>query len=150
MNVFNKVNVFFKKLHTGAVPPAYAHDVFEDAGADLVSVEDVDLWPGKPVAVGTGLAVEIPPGFELQIRPRSGLALKHAVTVANAPGTVDPGYRGEVKVMLVNLGTDVYHVKAGDRIAQAVLAEYAAARYLEAQELTESDRGEGGFGSSGH
>ena len=106
------------------------------------------LRPGVPFAVPTGFAMELPPGYEAQVRPRSGLALKHAITVPNAPGTIDPAYRGEVKVILLNLGRDDYSVHAGDRIAQMVIARYEAAEVVES-ELADSVRGEGGFGSSG-
>ena len=96
----------------------------------------------------TGLALEIPPGYEAQIRPRSGLALKHALTLPNAPGTIDPSYRGEVKVILLNLGTEPYRVHPGDRIAQLVIAKYEAIEWSES-DLGDSTRGAGGFGSSG-
>ena len=115
---------------------------------DLRSVEAVVLKPGEPAAVPTGLVIELPPGYEAQIRPRSGLALKHAITVPNSPGTIDPGYRGEVKVILLNLGRGDYQIQPGDRIAQMVVARYESVTCLEA-EVAESLRGEGGFGSSG-
>ncbi len=115
---------------------------------DLHAVESVTLEPGLPRAVATGLALEIPAGFEAQIRPRSGLALKHALTIPNAPATIDPGYRGELKVILLNAGREPYVIQAGDRIAQLVIARYEAIEWQET-ELSESLRGEGGFGSSG-
>jgi dUTP pyrophosphatase len=115
---------------------------------DLCSVETVTLEPGVPALVPTGLAIELPPGFEAQIRPRSGLALRHAITLPNAPATIDPGYRGEIRVILLNLGRDPYTVHAGDRIAQMVIARYEAVEWQEG-ELAESRRGAGGFGSSG-
>jgi dUTP pyrophosphatase len=105
------------------------------------------LWK-MPQAIATGLALEIPVGFEVQIRPRSGLALKHAITLPNSPATIDPGYRGELKVILLNLGLADYQVKAGDRIAQMVLARYEPVEWEEGT-LAESVRGVGGFGSSG-
>jgi dUTP pyrophosphatase len=142
------MEVKFKKLHAAAIVPAYAHGPAEDAGMDLMAVEAAMLDPGVPRLVGTGLSIELPPGYEAQIRPRSGLAYKHAVTVANAPGTIDPSYRGEVKVILLNLGKQAYAVQPGDRIAQMVVAKYEAVEFVE-MELTESERGEGGFGSSG-
>jgi dUTP pyrophosphatase len=111
-------------------------------------VESVLLEPNVPVAVSTGLSLEIPSGYEVQVRPRSGLALKHAITLPNSPATIDPGYRGELKVILLNLGKQAYHVQAGDRIAQMVVARYEAVEWEEG-ELAESVRGEGGFGSSG-
>jgi dUTP pyrophosphatase len=115
---------------------------------DLCATDEVVLEPGVARLVPTGLAIELPPGFEAQIRPRSGLALKHALTVPNSPATIDPGYRGEIKVILLNLGPAAYTVKAGDRIAQMVIARYEAVEWEEA-ELGESQRGAGGFGSSG-
>jgi dUTP pyrophosphatase len=137
-----------KRLHPEAQLPQYAHGPLEDAGMDLRCVSDVVLEPGTPQLVPTGLAIELPPGFEAQIRPRSGLSLKHAITVPNAPATIDPGYRGEIKVILLNLGKESYTVHSGDRIAQIVVARYEAVEWDET-ELTGSVRGEGGFGSSG-
>jgi dUTP pyrophosphatase len=137
-----------KRLRPGAALPAYAHGPLEDAGMDLCAVEDTVLEPGAPALVPTGLAVEIPPWFEGQVRPRSGLALRHAITIPNAPGTIDPGYRGEIRVILLNQGREPYTVRAGDRIAQLVLARYEAVEWDEA-DLEDSSRGEGGFGSSG-
>jgi len=115
---------------------------------DLRAVEDVTLEPGAPKLVPTGLTVEVPPGYEAQVRPRSGLALKHAITMPNAPGTIDPGYRGEVRVILLNLGRQPYAIRAGDRIAQMIVARYEPVEWVEG-ELADSTRGEGGFGSSG-
>ena len=115
---------------------------------DLRAVAEVTLPPGEPRLVPTGLTVEVPPGWEAQVRPRSGLALKHAITMPNAPGTIDPGYRGEVRVILLNLGREPYTVRAGDRIAQMIVARYEAVEWEEG-ELAESQRGVGGFGSSG-
>jgi dUTP pyrophosphatase len=137
-----------KRLHPGAQLPAYAHGPMEDAGLDVRSVEAALLEPGIPQAVPTGLALEIPPGYEVQIRPRSGLALKHAITVPNAPATIDPGYRGELKVILLNLGKSPFEVCAGDRIAQLIVARYETVEWAEG-ELSDSVRGAGGFGSSG-
>ena len=101
-----------------------------------------------PRLVPTGLTIEVPPGFEAQVRPRSGLALKHAITMPNAPGTIDPGYRGEVRVILLNLGRDAYTVHAGDRIAQMIVARYEPVEWVEGS-LADSASGSGGFGSSG-
>lgn len=137
-----------KKLHEAAHLPEYAHGPREDAGLDLRAIESAVLEPGVPQAVGTGLALEIPQGYEVQIRPRSGLALKHAITLPNSPATIDPGYRGELRVILLNLGKEPYQVHAGDRIAQMVLAKYEPVEWLEG-ELAESVRAAGGFGSSG-
>ena len=115
---------------------------------DLHAVEDSQLDPGVPRLVPTGLTLEVPSGYEAQVRPRSGLALKHAITVPNAPGTIDPGYRGEVRVILLNLGREPYTVHAGDRIAQLIVARYEAVEWQET-DLANSTRGAGGFGSSG-
>ncbi len=121
------------------------------AGADVCAAVEVDVVvpPGCRVAIPTGLVVAVPEGFELQVRPRSGLALRHGVTVANAPGTVDSDYRGEVKVILVNLGNTPFVVRRGDRIAQLVLAPVVRAQFTQAEELSATARGGGGFGSTG-
>jgi dUTP pyrophosphatase len=137
-----------RRIHEDAQLPQYAHGPEEDAGMDLRSVARVVLKPGEPYAVPTGLVIEVPAGYEAQIRPRSGLALKHAITVPNSPGTIDPGYRGEVKVILLNLGRSDYEIHSGDRIAQMVIAHYEAVEFLET-DVAESRRGDGGFGSSG-
>lgn len=137
-----------KRLHAQAQLPQYAHSPGEDAGLDLRAIADVTLEPGLPALVPTGLAIELPPGFEAQIRPRSGLALKHAITLPNSPATIDPGYRGEIRVILLNLGHESYQVRAGDRIAQMVVARYERIEWEET-ELSDSQRGTGGFGSSG-
>ena len=115
---------------------------------DLHAVASVTLDPGLPQVVPTGIAIELPPGYEAQVRPRSGLALKHAITVPNAPATIDPGYRGEIRVIMFNLGRTNYTVEPGDRIAQLVVAGYQAIEWEEG-ELGDSTRGAGGFGSSG-
>jgi len=128
--------------------PEYAHGPAEDAGLDLRAVEGVTLEPGAPQLVPTGLSIELPPGYEAQIRPRSGLALKHAITLPNSPATIDPGYRGEIRVILLNQGREPYEIQPGDRIAQMVIARYEPIEWEEG-ELNESRRGEGGFGSSG-
>ncbi len=127
--------------------PAYATD--GAAGMDVLAAEDVDLAPGARHAVTTGLALAIPPGFEIQVRPRSGLAFKHGISVPNAPGTIDSDYRGELKVILINHGGDAFAIRRGDRIAQLVLAPVVQARWVEVADLDETARGEGGFGSTG-
>jgi dUTP pyrophosphatase len=142
------MQIKIKKLHPEAQLPEYAHGPLEDAGMDVKSVETALLEPGVSKAVATGLALEIPSGYEVQIRPRSGLALKHAITLPNAPATIDPGYRGELKVILLNLGKAPYEVHVGDRIAQMVVARYEAVEWEEGA-LADSLRGQGGFGSSG-
>ncbi len=143
-----RMRVKIKRLQDDARLPEYAHGPHEDAGLDIRSIEAATLKTGIPHAVATGLSLEIPCGYEVQIRPRSGLALKHAITIPNAPATIDPGYRGELKVILLNLGQTDYQVHAGDRIAQMVLARYEPVDWEEA-ELSDSVRGTGGFGSSG-
>jgi dUTP pyrophosphatase len=142
------MRIRIKRLREDALLPSYTHGPDEDAGMDLRSVEHVVLKPGAPYAVATGLSIELPAGYEAQVRPRSGLAAKHAITVPNSPGTIDPGYRGEIKVILLNLGQADYEIHPGDRIAQMVVARYEAVEWEEA-ELAESTRGQGGFGSSG-
>src|SRR5277367_1481247 len=142
------MRIRIQRIHPDAKLPAYAHGPNEDAGMDLCAVEGIVLEPGVPNLVATGLTLEIPPGYEAQVRPRSGLALRHAITMPNAPGTIDPGYRGEIRVILLNLGHEPYAIHAGDRIAQLIVARYEAAEWVE-ESLADSTRGEGGFGSSG-
>lgn len=127
--------------------PAYA--TAGAAGMDVVSAEDVTIAPGARYAVATGLALAIPAGYEIQVRPRSGLALKHGITVPNTPGTIDSDYRGELKVILINHGADAFEIRRGDRVAQLVLAPVTQGSWLEVSELDETARGEGGFGSTG-
>ena len=143
------VAVLVKRLphFEGLELPAYATD--GAAGMDVLAAEDVTLAPGARHAVATGLAVAIPHGFEIQVRPRSGLALKFGITVPNTPGTIDSDYRGELKVILINHGHDPFEVRCGDRIAQLVLAPVTRAAWLKVEELDETLRGEGGFGSTG-
>jgi dUTP pyrophosphatase len=119
------------------------------AGMDVVSAEDVTLAPGARHAVATGLAMAIPAGFEIQVRPRSGLALKHGITVPNTPGTIDSDYRGELKVILINHGSEDFAIRRGDRVAQLVLAPVTRAGWVEVDALDETARGAGGFGSTG-
>jgi dUTP pyrophosphatase len=138
----------FKQLNPDAQLPIYAHP--GDAGADLVAAEDCILQPLERKAISTGLSVEIPIGFEIQVRPRSGLALKHGITVLNSPGTIDAGYRGEIKVILINLGTAAFEITKGQRIAQMVVAPVVSAEFQAVVELADSQRGEGGFGSTGN
>jgi dUTP pyrophosphatase len=127
--------------------PAYATD--GAAGMDVVSAEDVTLAPGARHAVATGFSMAIPQGYEVQVRPRSGLALKHGITCLNTPGTIDSDYRGEVKVILANLGSEPFPIKRGDRIAQLVPAPVQRASFTEVSSLDETTRGVGGFGSTG-
>lgn len=148
MSHTSPIPVKIRRLHPDAQLPRYAHGPAEDAGMDLHSVESVNLAPGERKLVSTGLAIELPPGYEAQLRPRSGLALKYGITLPNAPATIDPGYRGELKIILQNLGSEAFKVEPGERIAQMVVARYEAVEWDET-ELSESDRGAGGFGSSG-
>lgn len=115
---------------------------------DLTSVESLSIGPGETKLVPTGLSIELPAGYEAQIRPRSGLALKHGITLPNAPATIDPGYRGEIRVIVHNFGTAAFEIRPGERIAQMVVARYEAVEWEEGN-LGESTRGTGGFGSSG-
>ncbi|MGQ9635957.1 MAG: dUTP diphosphatase [Bryobacteraceae bacterium] len=142
------MRIRIRRLHPEAFLPEYAHGPQEDAGMDLRALEDAVLEPNVPRTVRTGIAIELPPGFEAQVRPRSGLALKHSITLPNAPATIDPGYRGEIKVILLNLGREPYHLLRGDRIAQLVVARYEQVEWEEG-ELNHTRRGCGGFGSSG-
>ena len=129
--------------------PAYATDGAAGMDVQAAVQEDIILVPGQRMAVPTGLAMAIPPGFEVQVRPRSGLALRHGLTVANAPGTIDSDYRGEVKVILVNLGQEGVAVTRGMRIAQLVVAPVSRAALVISDSLDSTDRGSGGFGSTG-
>lgn len=138
-----------KRLVPEAELPRYAHGPQEDAGMDLHAVADVLLEPGIPQAVPTGLAIEVPSGCEAQLRMRSGLALRHALILPNAPATIDPGYRGELRVIILNCGREAYQIRRGDRIAQMIVARYESVEWEENEELTDSRRGAGGFGSSG-
>jgi len=142
-----EIELAVRRLRGDAVLPSYAHP--GDAGLDLVAVEAVRLGPGERGAVPTGLAVAIPDGWVGLVHPRSGLARRHGLTVANAPGTIDAGYRGEVQVLLVNLGSDPVEVAAGERVAQLLLQEVGRAQVVEVEDLDETARGAGGFGSTG-
>jgi dUTP pyrophosphatase len=129
--------------------PAYAHP--GDAGADLVSTESLRLEPGQRALVATGVRIALPEGFAAFVVPRSGLAAKHGITVVNSPGTVDAGYRGEIKVSLLNTDSaQAYDIAAGDRIAQLIVMPVTRARFIQVEELPDSVRGDGGFGSTGY
>jgi dUTP pyrophosphatase len=138
-----------KRLPHGEGLPLPAYATPGAAGMDVVSAEDVTLAPGARHAVATGLALAIPQGYEIQVRPRSGLALKHGITVPNTPGTIDSDYRGELKVILVNHGPEPFVIARGDRIAQLVLAPVVQAAWDEVEALDATARGAGGFGSTG-
>lgn len=133
----------------GAEAPLYAHP--GDAGADLVSTESLTLAPGQRATVGTGVSIALPDGYAALVVPRSGLAAKHGITVVNTPGTVDAGYRGEIKVILLNTdASEPYTIASGDRIAQLLVLPVARARFIPVERLPGSQRGEGGFGSTGY
>lgn len=136
-----------RRVDPAAQMPTYAHP--GDAGMDVRSIEELTLEPGARALVHTGLVFQLPPDAEAQVRPRSGLALKHGVTVLNSPGTIDAGYRGEVGVILVNLGQQPFRIEKGMKIAQVVVSRVEQAEIVEVQETDETDRGSGGFGSTG-
>jgi dUTP pyrophosphatase len=134
--------------HGDGLPlPKYATE--DAAGLDIASAEELTLEPGERHAFATGFAIEIPPGYEVQVRPRSGLAIRHGITCLNTPGTIDSDYRGEVKVILINLGSEPFPVARGERIAQLVPAPVLRAHFSEETSLAETARGSGGFGSTG-
>ena len=143
------VRIRISRLPHGEGLPLPAYATPGAAGMDVVAAEDVDLAPGARHAVATGFRVAIPDGYEIQVRPRSGLAFKHGITVANTPGTIDSDYRGEIKVLLINHGTEFFPVRRGERIAQMMLAVCTLAEFDEVDELSDTDRGGGGFGSTG-
>lgn len=135
------------KINEVAKLPEYAHE--GDAGLDLFSVDDVIILPGESKIIKTGIQIELPKDTEAQVRPRSGLALKNQITVLNTPGTIDEGYRGEVGVILINHGKQQFHVEKGMKIAQMVIKPVLKVTVKEVEELTDTTRGEGGFGSTG-
>lgn len=143
------IEIRLKRLPHGQGLPVPAYATAHAAGLDVVSAEDVTLEPGGRHAVATGFAMAIPEGYEVQVRPRSGLALKHGISLPNTPGTIDADYRGELKVILINLGEEPFVIARGDRIAQLVAAPVQVARFAEVEELDETARGAGGFGSTG-
>ena len=134
--------------HSDGLPlPSYATP--GAAGMDVVAAEDLDLAPGQRHAVATGFRVAIPEGYEIQVRPRSGLAFKHGISVPNTPGTIDSDYRGELKILLINHGSEAFAIRRGDRIAQLVPAAVTLASFDEVEKLDDTHRGAGGFGSTG-
>ena len=143
------IEIQLQRLPHGEGLPAPTYATEGAAGLDVVAAEDVTLGPGERHAVATGFSIAIPEGYEVQVRPRSGLALKHGITCLNTPGTIDHDYRGEVKVILANLGADPFEVRRGERIAQLVPAPVLRANFREVEALTETSRGAGGFGSTG-
>lgn len=143
----NKLKLKVQKIHNEAIIPNYAHK--GDAGLDLYSVEEVKINPSETSLIKTGIKIELPPQTEAQVRPRSGLALKHGITVLNTPGTIDEGYRGEVGVVLINHGKETFIVEKGMKIAQMVVKPVWYVEVDEVEELSETERAEGGFGSTG-
>lgn len=143
------ITIRLMRLAHGEGLPLPAYATAGAAGMDVVAAEDLVLVPGARHAVATGFAIAIPPGYEVQVRPRSGLALKHGITCLNTPGTIDEDYRGEVKVILANLGDQPFTIARGERIAQLVPAPVQRALFEEVAVLDETDRGSGGFGSTG-
>ncbi len=143
------ITIAAQRLPHGADLPLPAYATAGAAGMDVVAAESLTLAPGARHAVATGFAIAIPDGFEVQVRPRSGLALKHGITCLNSPGTIDSDYRGEVKIILANLGDAPFAIARGDRIAQLVPAAVQRATLNEVTSLDETDRGMGGFGSTG-
>jgi dUTP pyrophosphatase len=137
-----------KKLHPDAIAPSYSHP--GDAGLDLFSVEETSIEPGASKLVKTGISIELPPGTEGQVRPRSGLALKHQITLLNSPGTIDEGYRGEVGVIAINHGKETFAVTKGMKIAQLLVKPVIRVEVQEAEDLSDTARGAGGFGSTGY
>lgn len=142
------IEVQFIRLSEQAIAPKYAHN--SDAGADLSCLEPFELKPGERKLIGTGLAIELPPGHVGLIHPRSGLANKHGISIVNAPGTIDPDYRGEIFINLINLDkTETFRTQAGTRIAQLVIQQFVKANFAEKSELSSTVRGQGGHGSTG-
>ncbi|HSH70544.1 MAG TPA: dUTP diphosphatase [Deferrisomatales bacterium] len=143
------IDVRILRLPGSAGLPLPAYQTPHSAGMDLVAAEDAEVRPGERVGVGTGMAIALPDGYEAQIRPRSGLAARHGVTLVNTPGTIDADYRGEIRVLLINHGEEAFSVRRGDRIAQMVVAPVTRATWREVEALAETVRGAGGFGSTG-
>src|SRR5947208_2644753 len=143
------IEIELKRLPHGEGLPLPSYATAGAAGLDVVAAEDLTLAPGQRHAVATGFSIAIPEGYEVQVRPRSGLSLKYGVTCLNTPGTIDEDYRGEVKVILANLGSDPFEVRRGERIAQLVPAPVIKAAFREVEVLSETSRGAGGFGSTG-
>lgn len=143
------ISIALKRLPHGEGLPLPHYATEHAAGMDIVSAEDVTLVPGGRHAVSTGFAIAIPEGYEVQVRPRSGLALKHGISMPNTPGTIDADYRGEMKVIMINHGSEPFEVRRGERIAQLVPAKVQRAVFAEVDELDDTARGAGGFGSTG-
>ena len=145
------IKVAIKRIRPGAVTPFPCYMTSHSAGMDLYAdlAEAIILLPGNRILVPTGIAIALPDGYEAQIRPRSGLALKHGITLVNSPGTIDSDYRGEIGVIMINHGTEAFVVKSGERIAQMIVARFTRVEWQDAEELETTLRGEGGFGHTG-
>lgn len=142
------IKVKIKKIKDNAILPKYAHK--GDAGVDLYSTGDYTLKPGERVLVSTGIKIAVPKGYEAQIRPKSGLALNHGISIVNTPGTIDSSYRGEVRIIIINHGKENFKIEKGKKIAQMIFNKVEEAEFEEIEELDNTARGEGGFGSTGH
>lgn len=151
MKDMEPIEIYFKRLEHSDGLPMPAYQTSESAGMDIYSAnrEPIELLPGKRILVPTGFKMAMPKGYEAQIRPRSGLAYKHGITMLNSPGTIDSDYRGEVKVLAVNLGEQPYIINRGERIAQMIISRLLNISIREVDQLPETDRGSGGFGSTG-
>lgn len=141
--------VQIKKLHCDAQIPRYMTELAAGLDIHALPQETIHLQPGERCLVPTGIAMDIPPGYEVQVRPRSGLAVKHGVTLVNTPGTIDADYRGEISVIMINHGQEIFQISPGDRIAQLIVAPVCQAVLEEVEELSETNRGSGGFGHTG-
>ena len=146
-NTINTMNIEILKLNPVAIVPSYAHQ--GDAGLDLYSIDNIEVLPGEAKLIGTGIAIALPLNTEAQVRPRSGLALKHSITVLNSPGTIDAGYRGEIGVILINHGKKTFQVTSGMKIAQMVIASTIRANLIVVKQLNSTSRNTNGFGSTG-
>lgn len=144
------LKIEFKKLNPKAQIPRYMTELAAGLDIHALPEENIVLQPGERCLVPTGLAVAIPPGYEIQVRPRSGLAIKHGIALVNSPGTIDADYRGEIGIILINHGQEVFSINSGDRIAQLVVAPVCQAQLVEVEQLSGTDRGVGGFGHTGH
>jgi len=142
------LTVKIQKITEGAVIPSYAHP--GDAGVDLYAAEDAVLKPGERRLIRTGIKIAVPKGYEAQVRPKSGLALKFGLSIVNTPGTIDAGYRGEVGVICINLGSEPIKIEKGKKVAQMVFKKIETVKFEEVPQLDDTSRGEGGFGSTGH
>jgi len=148
----HRVTLKVRRVKGGEGLPLPRYHSEHAAGMDLMAAveTEITIYPGKRALVPTGLAIELPPGYEAQVRPRSGLALKHGISMANTPGTIDPDYRGEVCVIVINHGEEPFTIRRGDRIAQMVIGRFVQADVVETDELSETKRHDGGFGHTGH